>query len=188
MPYFKALDSRDQGKFVIAHRQEKWGRYHTTSAPPPSSTAWPWTKLWQLFTSRRGARDFLFSETSWPVLGPTQSLVRWVPVLFPGDKNGRGVKLTTDFRPIPRLRMNGALYLYSYICLQGLDRYNLAYTSRCNTPFSISGLVVVICEPTYCIFYLQKFPKQMGMYFALSIILRFLTKCLFPKYNKCIVH
>lgn len=79
MPYFKALDSRDQGKLVIAHRQEKWDRYYITSVflPPlplvnsyrrcegqtvqSSSTAWSWrrrycdpSKLWPLFPSRRG--------------------------------------------------------------------------------------------------------------------------------------
>jgi len=85
-PSFQALDSRDEGILVIAHRKEKWGRYNITSAPPPlplvnsyrrfkgqavqsSSTAWPWrrrycypSKLWQLFTSQREQEIFSFPK------------------------------------------------------------------------------------------------------------------------------
>jgi len=167
MPYFKALDSRDQGKLVIARRQEKWGRYHITFAPPPPL---PLFLLFQTPKAKRpgGLRPLVPEDEGTAILRnfdnslPVEGGKRFshfqnvvtssgaYPASCAMDTgvisrnwHGRGVKLTIDLHPIPRLRMSGALYLYSYVCLQGLDRDNLACTSRCNTPFSTSGLVVV---------------------------------------------
>jgi hypothetical protein len=58
------------------------------------------------FEPRQGQKIFLLACASRPALGPTQSLVQWVPgVLSPGVKRGRGVILTTHPYLVPRLRM-----------------------------------------------------------------------------------
>jgi hypothetical protein len=41
---------------------------------------------WLVFNSWHRGKDFLFSTTSWPALGPTQPSILWVLGTFPGGK------------------------------------------------------------------------------------------------------
>jgi hypothetical protein len=55
-------------------------------------------------------KNFLFSTSSRPALGPTQPPIEWVPgVLSQGVKRG-GVKLTTHLQLVPRSRKCGSIH------------------------------------------------------------------------------
>lgn len=56
------------------------------------------------FDFAQGQPIFLSSEASLPILGHTQSLIRWVPEI-----SGRGVNLAPHHRLVPRLRMSGGI-------------------------------------------------------------------------------
>jgi len=68
-----------------------------------------------------GARNFSFSITSRPRLGPTQRPFLWV-LGFVSGVSGLGVELATELRLVPRLRMSGAsplLPLFAYMAWTG---------------------------------------------------------------------
>jgi len=49
------------------------------------------------------------TAVSRPALGPTQPPSKWVPRALSQGQSGRGIKLTTHFHLVPRLRMRGAI-------------------------------------------------------------------------------
>jgi hypothetical protein len=55
-------------------------------------------------------KNFHFSISSRPALGPTQPSIQWVPVFFPREYTGRGVKLTTQLQLVPRSRERGSIH------------------------------------------------------------------------------
>jgi hypothetical protein len=64
-------------------------------------------------------KNFHFSTSSRPALGPTQPPVQWVlRASFPG-KSYRNVKLTTHLQQVPS-QENVNLYIHSPICLHGI--------------------------------------------------------------------
>ena len=55
-----------------------------------------------------------FPHLSKPALGPTQPPVQWVTGLFPGEKSGRGVALTTHPPSSAEVEERVDLYLYCF--------------------------------------------------------------------------
>ena len=79
-----------------------------------------WATGWTVRASNPGRSKRFFSspETSRMELGPTQPPTRWAPAFLPGWS----VELTTLLRPVPRLRMTGAIPLhplYTYMTWTG---------------------------------------------------------------------
>jgi hypothetical protein len=67
------------------------------------------------------ARNFLLVSASRPTLGPTQSLVQWVPgTLSSGVKRARGVMPTTHPHLVPRLSMSRSYTSSPPMCLHGV--------------------------------------------------------------------
>ena len=92
-------------------------------------STWNKATSWTVWGSNSGReRNFLFSKTSRPSLGPTQPTQKKRKKLVSGVlsriKSGRSLKLTTNVHLKPRLRMNGTK-LYSLYTTSRLDRDNL---------------------------------------------------------------
>jgi hypothetical protein len=58
-----------------------------------------------MFPARQ--ESFLFCRTSRPDPTTTNPAIRRLPRAFSAEVEGRRVKLTTGFHPVPRLRMSG---------------------------------------------------------------------------------
>lgn len=64
-----------------------------------------------IYNTREGSRNVFVSETSRPVLGPTQPPVQRVPGCFRVWVYGRGMTVATEFHLVFRLKMSGAVPL-----------------------------------------------------------------------------
>jgi hypothetical protein len=91
---------------------------------------------------------FLFSETSTPVLGPTQPPKQWVPGFFPEDK--RPLRDVDPSLPSSAEVKNGWKCTSApHICLQGVERENITLLTltyfKWSRSFRFSRLFIGLC-------------------------------------------
>jgi hypothetical protein len=77
-----------------------------------------------------------------PPLGPTQPPFQWVPGALSLGVSGRGVKLTTHFHLVPRLRVSGAIppllqYTFMAWCSVKAQNNFTFYILHCNAKTSV---------------------------------------------------
>lgn len=95
-------------------------------------------------TRGKGEEIFLFFQILRQSLNPTQSPNQWLKDALSRGFGDRGVKLTTHLRPMPRLRMSGALPPFPHYFL-GIDRnsINLYYICPFLQQFSLMHYLII---------------------------------------------